>query len=195
MSFFPAGFDYRAPTVALFELVNINTTEGDFGFLLGVDGTFTDTNGKVWHGSTLISAGAIDSALNGTAPAGEISLSYFQDPTQPDVITELQAQGIAYVKDRPVTFYVQPFSDLREMHAPIYPPLLHTTRKATSLTYSLSGAQDRKITLSFESIGDTRLTRRGTEYSVSGHEILIGAPDPSLQYMPDNTFEEQPLFG
>lgn len=195
MSFWPAGFDCRAANVAVFDLVNINTTEGDFGFLLGADGVFTDVNGKIWHGSTLLAAGTIESALNGIAPSGQMTFSYFQDPDQPDVIAEFHALGADYVRGRPVTFWRQPFNDISEMYAPVFAPILSVTRRATSLTYGLTGAQDRSITLSFESIGDPRNTSRGTEYSVAGHEILIGEPNPSLEFMPTDTFEEEPLFG
>jgi len=195
MSFWPAGFDFRAPVVAMLDLVSIGTADGEFGYILGVDGVFTDVNGRRWLGSSALGVTPIDSALNGTAPEGSLTLSYFQDPDDPDVITQLRAQGADYVRGRPVRFYVQPIRDHAEFYAPALPPLLWRTRMAASLSYRLSGAQDRSITLSFESIGDERNIAQATEYSVAGHQIICGHPNPSLEWMPDNNFEEQKLFG
>lgn len=189
------NFDYRAQSVAMFQLVNINTsTDGDVGFILGADGQFTDLNGKTWYGSTLFGAGRTSLALNGRAPAGELTMSYFQDPTQPDVIDQLQALGPEYVRGRPVTFWLQVFYSFGEMQAPEIAPVLTLTRVATSLTFSHRNALQRGITLAFESVGDLRRTATHRVYGRNAHELLIGAPDPSLEFMPDAADLEQPLF-
>lgn len=195
MSFYPVGYDYQSPTAAMFYLINISTTDGDLGFFLGGDSDFTDVNGKTWYRGTLLTAGTQELALNGIAPSGELTLSYFQDPGLPDLIETLQASGVDYVKGRPVSFYAQCFNSISHMHAPVFEPLLYMTRTAASLVYRAPGQRDRSISLTYESPGDRRRNAKNLTYTVDNHEIQIGSPDPSLEFKPSETDNEQPLFG
>ena len=84
--------NWRAPIVAKLDLVNINTADGDFGFIAGLDGRFTDVNGKTWIGSSLIQASAQESALNGKAPAkGKAFLGRKPAEVLPSALAELAA--------------------------------------------------------------------------------------------------------
>lgn len=194
MSFFPAGFDPRADVVGALDLVNINTPDGDFGFLLGVDGKFTDVNGKTWWGSTLLAGGDMEMPINGTAPSGSLTLSFFQDPGQPDLIGQMMALGAAYVAGRSATFYVQPLTAVEQFHAPILAPIPLAVREMRSLTWRAVGALERSITVAFEGAFAGRNTARGYFYTTADHARLIGEPNSSLQFMPSDTFQEQPLF-
>lgn len=181
--------------IGKFDLVNINTPDGDFGFMIGNDGIFTDVNSKKWYGSQLITAGKLEYAINGKAPAGEITISFFQDPDAPDVVTQIKDLGVNYVAGRLITFYVQPLSSIEEMYAPVAAPYLVATRVMRTLRLSSSGAQNRSISLTFESAWEYRRRSRRRVYNTVDHELLIGEADPSLQFIPTELFEEEKLFG
>jgi hypothetical protein len=93
MSFFGAGFDPREDAPAVLTLVDVDTPDGNFGFMPGIDGKFTDSTGKVWWGSVLIDQPALEMPLNGAAPAGQIAMTFFQDPDMPDVVAQIAALG------------------------------------------------------------------------------------------------------
>lgn len=189
------GFDPRAEVANVLNLVDVETTEGSFGFLVGTDGKFTDVNGKVWWGSTILSASAIESALNGASPSGTLSLSYFQDPSQPDLIAQLQALGPDYVIGNTVTFYWQPLLSVAEFYAPTIEPQRLVTRTIREMTMRAAGAQDRVITLGFESWAEDRRTARRITFSQEGHEQLLGTSNPSLEFRPTDVREDEKLFG
>ncbi|WP_370281567.1 hypothetical protein [Pseudooceanicola sp.] len=193
-----ADFDawgLRDSVVGMLDLCNINTPDGDFGFLLGQDGVFTDVNGKSWYGSTLISVPKLQSAIDGIAPAGAIDLSFIQDPSSPDLVAQVRELGLDYLDGRPITFWVQPFRSMAEMQAPVLPPHLHLTRTMRSLTFTASGARDRRITLGFEPWTEDRRAARRIALNTEGHAKLTGSANPSLSFMPTETFEEEALFG
>lgn len=195
MSLFPEGFDPRGEVVFILDLVNINTVDGDFGFILGADGAFTDVNGKRWIGSTLLQGSDDELAIGGAAPSGSLSLSFFQDPSEPDVIQQMKDLGVAYVEDRPVTFHVQPLRSQAEFYAPVLAPIKVMTRTARRLAFGISGPLERSIVLSYESVFERRRQRRGLVYNTTDHAALTGAANPSLRYMPTTTYQEQKLFG
>lgn len=194
MSFFPAGFDARADAVAMLELVSIDTPDGVARYILGRDGKFTDVDGHVWWGSTLVSSPEAEMPINGTAPSGALTLAYFQDPSQPDLIEQIRALGADYITGRPITFWLQVFGDVREFWAPVAAPIRLMTRQMTSLGFAGAGPLERSITLTFESAFAGRNTGRGWVYNTTDHARLVGASNPSLQYMPHDTYQEQPLF-
>ncbi|MDJ0631052.1 MAG: hypothetical protein QNJ44_22530 [Rhodobacter sp.] len=193
MSFFPAGFDPRADVVAVFQLVNINTTDGDFGFLVGTDGRFRDVNGKDWWGSQLIGSGPLETSIGGTAPRGEISLSYFQDPEAGDLISQIKALGNDYVKDRPITFYVQPFFN-QEYQAPQIAPIQRARRFMRSITYQFDGPLGRRISVGFETELERRQRARRMVYNTVDHARLTGSANPSLELMPSDSLQDEKLF-
>lgn len=185
----------RDRLVALLDLVNINTADGDFGFISGTDGVFTDVNGKMWYGSTLISVPRLQSAIDGVAPAGSIEMSFVQDPSDDDVVGQLRDLGLDYIKDRPISFYVQPLRSMEEFYAPTLPPELHTVRTMRTMTLAASGAAERSISVGFEPWTEDRRSARRIAYNTDGHARLTGAANPSLSYMPTENFEEEKLFG
>ena len=195
MSFFPAGFDPRAGIIGFLSLVEIDTADGTYRFLLGQDGRFTDVNGNVWLGSALGSVTALESAIGGIAPSGSLSMSYFQDPTMDDVIQQIKALGVDYVKGREVRFFLQPIGDVAEFSAPRFAPVRYMTRISRQLSYKFSGAQDRRITLSFEAWSEGRRAARRIALNTEGHKALTGSDNPSLKYMPTVDFETEKLFG
>lgn len=198
MSFFPPEFDPRDDVVRVLQLVNINTPDGDFGFLLGIDGKFTDVNGKDWWGSTLVDAPELEMSINGTAPAGQLTLAWFDDPTQRDpdtsLIAEIKALGVDYIAGRALTFYVQPFTDHAQFWAPVIAPIPVAQYRMTSLAFNLQGATERSITLSWEGAYAGRNQARGLYYTPADHARLTGAPNPSLTFAPLDSRQTEKLF-
>ncbi|MGR3452874.1 hypothetical protein [Pseudooceanicola sp.] len=185
----------RDAVVGVLDLCNINTPDGDFGFLLGQDGIFTDVNGKRWYGSTLISVPKLQSAIDGIAPAGTIDLTFIQDPSMPDLVDQVKELGLEYLDGRPITFWIQPIRSMAELQAPVLAPHLHLTRTMRSLTFTASGARDRRITLGFEPWTEDRRAARRIALNTEGHAKLTGTANPSLTFMPTENFEEEALFG
>jgi hypothetical protein len=195
MSFFPSAFDPRGAVAGLLDLCAIDTADGTFRFWIGQDGIFTDSDGNQWVGSALSSVTGLQSAIDGVAPEGSISLSFFQDPTMPDLISEVKTLGLDYVKGREVRFYVQPVATVAEMYAPLTPPLLWLTRISRQISYRANGAQDRGLTLSFEAWSERRGGARRIALNTEGHAILTGSANPSLEFKPTSRFEPEKLFG
>lgn len=187
--------NWRAPVVAKLDLININTADGDFGFIAGLDGRFTDVNGKKWLGSSLITASAQESALNGKAPAGEVSMSFYQDPSMPDLVGQIRDLGVDYIRNRPITFFVQTFADTADFYAPETPPIQIYRRKMKTISFSIEGDQMRRLTLSFESSWEDRRSAKRRIYNTLDHSDFVGAPNPSLEFIPTNNFQEEKLFG
>ncbi|MBT9387016.1 hypothetical protein KM176_24460 [Pseudooceanicola sp. CBS1P-1] len=195
MSFFPAGFDPRAPAARVLRLANLSTPDGDFGFIVGTEGRFTDVTGKAWVGSTLITAGDTEMSLNGTAPSGSVTLSFLQDPDAPDLVAQVRALGPDYVAGRAITFWIQPFTTLEEMYVPVFAPCLYATRVMRKISLTASGAQDRAISLSFEGPFEFRKGARRRIYNTTDHGQLLGAANPSLTYIPTDNRRDEKIWG
>lgn len=189
------GFDLRDDVVGVLDLCNINTPDGDFGFILGTDGIFIDINGKKWVGSTVLTVSRLQSAIDGVAPSGSVGMSFFQDPDQEDLISEIKALGVDYVDGRPITFYYQPISSHAEFYAPTIAPVQWLQRTMRTLSFKATGALDRSISLGFESWSEDRKASRRIMLNTDGHKLLTGVANPSLEYMPTVDFEEEKLFG
>ena len=138
-------FDLRDDVIGILDLVNLDTPDGEFGFLLGVDGVFTDVNGKVWVGSTALGSDRLQSAINGVAPEGRIAFSFFQDPQQLDLVEQVKALGIEYLSGRAISFWYQPISSVAELSAPVLPPRKWLTRTIRTLSVRANGARDRTL--------------------------------------------------
>ena len=195
MSFFPVGFDPRAEVVAYLDLVEIDTDDGPFGFLLGIDGKFTSTDARVWWGCSIAAGSDLEMAIGGAAPSGNLRLSFFQDPDAPDLVAQVHALGLDYVKNRPVRFYMQPLLSLAEFYAPSLAPLLVAQRTSASLSATISGPLQRSLSLGFEGPFLGRNSARGLKYTTEDHAILAGAANPSLAFMPSDMAVEEKLFG
>ena len=195
MSFFPEGFDPRSEAIGLLDLVSIDTPDGLFRFLLGVDGRFRDVDGHVWTGCQLIGASDLRASIQGEAPSGTLTLSFIQDPADGDLVGEIRALGTDYVRGRAVTFLLQPLDSFEELQAPVFAPVPWLTRRAQHIEFDLTGALERRITLAIEGPFTGRNTAPGLQYTVADHARLIGAPNSSLRLMPTDTYQEQKLFG
>lgn len=195
MSLLPEGFDPRAPIIGLLDLVSIEAPSGLYRFMVGQEGIFRDLAGNPWYGSQLISASALEWSRDGKAPGGSLTLNYFQDPTAPDLIDQLQASGDADIKGAPVRFYVQPLASHADLYAPRWAPVLVATKTAGTLRYEFQGDVQRSISLTLEGPAALRRTARGLNYTVADHARLIGAANPSLEYMPQIARPEEKLFG
>lgn len=192
---FPAEYDFESDNVGLIELVELDTTEGICRFILNEDGFFTDMSGNVWMGSKLISASEIEYSINGSAPAVELSFSFIQDPDADDLVAAVRALGVDCVRGRDAKIYIQYMGAIKEFYAPIYAPQLLTTRKMLNLGYAFDGPQMRSLSLTIEGPFNLRSKPIGLRYNTADHSRRVGYENPSLEFMPNNTFDEQPLFG
>lgn len=195
MSFWPSGFDPRGEVRGFLRLASIDAPSGLARFMIGQDGRFTDTSTNVWYGSQLIEAGGVTLSRDGTAPAVNISLSYFQDPDAPDLIEALHESGDTAISGAVVRFYLQPINDVAEFYAPVYAPILRATRVAAGMTFNMEGDVARSITLSLEGAFRARASRRGWFYTVDDHARLVGAANPSLGLMPTDSQVLYRLYG
>lgn len=195
MSVLPEGFDPRAQIVGIMDLVSIEAPSGLARFMVGQEGVFRDRDGNAWYGSQLISASALAWSRDGKAPAGGLTLSYFQDPTAPDLIERLREGGDLEIRGAPVRFYIQPVNDRAELYAPRFAPILIATRAAGPVTVEIINDLQRSLSLAIEGPVALRRTARGLNYTVSDHARLIGSPNPSLEYMPQIARPEEKLFG
>ncbi len=191
----PEEFDFRAETVGFIDLVELDTAIGVARFWVGEDGIFTDTNGDVWYGSKLISVSEVEYSIAGTAPSLELSFSFIQDPDQDDLVTAAREMGVAGIKGRPANFYIQYLSRVGELYAPIFAPQRTTSRRMSNLTYSFDGPQSRTLSLTVEGPFSLRSKPIGARYNTADHSRRLGYENPSLEFMPFQTFDEQPLFG
>lgn len=180
---------------AVLPLAEIDTADGTFRFLMGTDGVFVDSQGREWQGSLLIDAPAVTMATNGTAPAGRIGISYFQDPDDPDqVIDQLKELGLGYIEGYRIRFYDQALFSPEEMMAPTAPPTLIATRTMRSLSYSYQGVADRAISVSYESIFEDRKTAKRRPLNRAGHSEWLGYENPSLEFMPTAIRKDEVMF-
>jgi hypothetical protein len=195
MSFFPSTYDQTENVIAALDLCAIETADGTARFIIGTDGVFTDSNSNVWYGSQLIAVNNLELAMDGNAPAGSVTLSYFQDPNATDLVDQVKSLGLDYVAGRNITFYVQPIRSQAEFYAPTIAPIQWMQRIMRTMTFSANGAQNRSISVSFESWSEDRKSARRIILNTEGHARLIGSANPSLEYMPTSDFEEEKLFG
>ena len=195
MSFWPEEFDPSADAVGFLTLCIVETSDGEFGFMPGIDGLFTDINGVTYWGSSLMSVPSLTYGIQGTAPAGSIAMTFFRDPNAPDVIGQLRGQGVSYVYGRQIRFYAQPINSHTEFSAPTMAPRLFAVREMRRLSFEATGAVQRRITLEFEGPYAGRNEASNLVWSTTDHAALCGAVNPSLQFMPNSNFEEEKLWG
>lgn len=195
MAFFPEEFDPASDVIGLLDLVSMDTEDGIFRFLLGIDGMFRDINGNVWTGCQLFESSDLRASIQGEAPQGILSMTFIPDPSDGDLVAQIRALGTDYVKGREVIFWVQPFNSPEELQAPVLPPLRWLTRRATHVEFDLSGALERRIALNIEGPFTGRNTAPGLQYTVADHGRMTGSANSSLRFMPTDTFQEQKLFG
>jgi len=197
MSYFDDGFDARAEVVGALELVEIDSADGQtWRFMVGQSGVFTDTEGRAWWGAQLLQMDDIEMSINGTAPAGSLTLSYFQDPhpEAPDLVDEVRALGLAYIEGQEMRVFTQPLAQVEDLFAPVSAPRRFVTRRIKSLTTSKDGPFQRSISVQVGGPFEGRGTAPGLQYTRPDHERLIGEADPSLALMPTRVRPAEKLF-
>lgn len=195
MTFWPNGYDPRSEVVGYIALASIDAPSGLARFMIGQDGRFVDINGTVWVGSQLIQSSAVTLSRGAIAPEGEITLSYYQDPDAPDLIDQIKESGDSEIRGSLVRYYLQPLTDISEFYAPKFPPVLRATRRAAGLTFTAEGDTVRSISLRIESPFAARIASRGLFYTSSDHATLIGAPNPSLNHIPQIDQQLEKMYG
>lgn len=190
-------FDLEAEIVGKLDLLEIETAETPLRFLVGDDGWFKDVNGTVWTGSKLISISAVEQSVGGTAPDVTATFSYVQDPDAEDLFALIRDHGgAAAVKGRKARLWFQHIGQHGEFFAPVAAPVLIFERTCQNLTFSFDGPQQRTVALSIEGPFNLRSRPPGGTYSTQDHSRRLGVTlNPSLEFMPGTTMDEQPLFG
>lgn len=182
--------------VGVIELLEMDTTEGTLRFLLHDDGRFQDINGNWWLGSKLMSVSEVDMSINGTAPAFEATFSFIQDPDEPDLIQNIENMGgVSVIKNRTARFYEQLIGRTDEFFKPVSEPELITQRKMLNLTTKFDGPQIRTLGVTMEGPFALRSKPTVGTYNTDDHSRLVGSSNPSLEFMPKNSIDEQPFFG
>jgi hypothetical protein len=192
-----SDFDLEAEIVGKLDLLEIETSGGTLRFLAGDDGWFKDVNGNIWTGSKLMSISSIDHSVGGTAPDVTATFSYVQDPDAEDMFALIREHGGAdAVKGRKARLWYQHIGQHGEFYAPVAAPVLIFERVCQNLTFSFDGPQQRTVALSIEGPFNLRSRPVGGTYSTHDHARRLGvAANPSLEFMPGTTMDEQPLFG
>ena len=191
----PATWDLEAEIVGYVTLVHLDTTEGVLRFLLGEDGTFTDASGNEWLGSKLLSIGAVELSIGDRVPTTEFSFTYTVDTDGEDLVSIARGFGLAAIRDRYATFYLQPLAQYEEFFAPTFSLVQIARRRMMQLRYDISGPKDRRVSVILD--GPMNLASKPTNgrYTTPDATRRKGSEDLSHEFMPTNPFDEQSLFG
>jgi len=181
--------------VGSLRLIEIDSTVGFLRLVEGNDGAFTDVNGVVWHGLKLISTGDVATSVGGSAPAIELSLSYENNLALDEIVGAVRSLGVAAIRGRTCKLYFQYIGKYEDRFAPVDEPQLFTTREMLNLTYDFQGAQQRRLTLLTDGPFALRSRPVNGLYTDADQRRRTGTDDPSLEFMPNNSNDEQALFG
>jgi hypothetical protein len=192
MNFFPAGFDPRQDVVGALQLANVNTVDGDFGFIVGSDGKFVDINGKTWIGSRLISQPDMAIGINGLSVGGALEMAFFDEGAS--LIEDIKVLGADYVDGRFLTFYVQPLLSHNDLFDPQLAPIMRGRFVMRSITITTEGAMMYRMALGFENVNEGRNGAPMFQHTESDHSALIGSANPSLRFAPSGDRRPEPLF-
>lgn len=175
-------------------LMEMDTSEGFIRLYPGENAIFRDANGVDWIGCSLLRMGEVKVSSNGAAPTWEASLSYVYDPDREDLLQAIRDFGVAAIDGRPCRLYFQYFGKLEEMFAPIWQPIKFRTVTMRRLIYTHNGPQERSVTLLCEGPFPLRSRPLNGRYT-DADQRRRASGDPSLEFMPTNGFDDQPLFG
>ncbi len=179
------AIDLRAPVLRYLELVEIEALSGTYRFIVCATADWTDANGNRWVGHEGIRLSALGEPINGVAPAGSLTLEYFQDPEKPDLFAELQASGDANIDGRALRLYSYFWEREQELYAPTRAPTLEYTFVMRSLTFTVGVGFERALTVHFESVNEWRAVSRAIAMDTAGHALLLdGQANPSLKFAP-----------
>jgi hypothetical protein len=191
----PSDWDLQADVVGCFVLAHLDTSEGALRFILNDEGWFQDANGDRWLGSKLIQMSEIEFSIGGTAPGMEIGFSYTVDPDAEDLVAIVRQFGVDAIRERDATFYLQYLARHEEFYAPVFDPIVIATRKMMQLRYDFSGPQTRTVSVVIEGPMNLRSKPVNGRYTDADQRRRTGVDDPSFEFMPNNSFDEQSLFG
>ncbi|QPM89387.1 hypothetical protein [Pseudooceanicola algae] len=191
---FPAWYDLTSDVVYGLRLVTLDTPDGLVRFMMNADATFIDIDGNAWTGCSLFAGGDDEYSVGGTAPSGQMSLTFFQDPGAADLVANVKAFGADYLAGRALVEWLQPIGCAEELTAPIVAPVKVMTRIMRKLSYSLNEDQTRSIILTYESRFEGRRSSRRRVWNEADHGALIGAANPSLRFVPQSFDNRQKLF-
>lgn len=190
------NFDPRDPIIAKLQLVEFDATDGVHRFIVGVNHVMYTTGGAIlWRGSAALKVSSMQESIQGIAPSGSITMSFFQDPHGGSLIQTLKNHGENYILNRDVRFYWLPIRNDGEWASTNLAPILFATRKVRTVTFSGDGARKRSITVAFESVSDNRQVSSAVKLNATGHARLTGSANPSLEFMPTNNEPTESLFG
>jgi len=180
-----SDIDLRAPVVRFLELIEIDAASGTYRFIAGTSGNWRDADGNVWIGSEAIRLSALDEPLNGVAPAGSLTLEYFQNPDKPDLFTQLQEGADADINGRTLRIYSFFWETEQELRSPTVSPWLEYTFIMRSLVFSAGVGFERSLSVHFESVNEWRATSKAVAMDTEGHAFILGGTsNPSLKFAP-----------
>lgn len=191
----PPAWDLDADIVGCLVLAKLDTAHGILRFILNEEGWFDDAEGNRWLGSKLFSISEVEFSIGGTAPLLDLSFSYTVDPDVDDLVSAVREYGVDAVRNRPATLYLQPLITMQDIYAATVPPVTIMTGKMMSLRYGFEGAQNRSVSVLIEGAMNLRARPPNGRYTDTDQRRRTGVDDPSFEYMPNNAFDEQPLFG
>lgn len=174
-------------------MIELDTAEGFLRLYLGENGVFRSADDREWIGCTMLRMGDVKVSSNATAPTWEAQLSYVHDPEREDILAVIREFGVAAIDGRPCRLYFQYFGQLEEMFAPIWQPILFRTVKMRRLIYNYAGAE-RSVALVCEGPFPLRSKPLNGRYT-DADQRRRHAGDPSLEFMPFQGWDDQPLFG
>lgn len=191
----PAEWELDADIVGCLVLAKLTTTGGDLRFILNDEGKFIDANGDTWLGSKVIRMSEVEFSIGGTAPMFELGLTYTVDPDAEDLVAAVREYGVAAIRNQDVIIYLQPLMRMEEAYSPVEELVVIATRKMMNLRYSFEGAQTRTVSVMIEGPMNLRARPVNGRYTDTDQRRRTGTDDPSFEFMPNNGFDEQSLFG
>ncbi len=183
-----SDLDLRAPVVRFIELVGIEAATDIYRFMIGVSDRWRDADGREWVGSEGITLSALSEPINGRAPAGSLTISYFQNPEGPDLFREIKESGDADVEGRALRIYSFFWETEQELRSPTRPPQLEYTFTMRSIVFSAGIGFERSLSVHFEGVNEWRANAGAVALNTEGHaHVLDGEANPSLKFAPNRT--------
>lgn len=190
----PETIDLKSESLFSILLCELDVDDGPLRFILGEEGRFIDVHGNEWLGTHLISIEDIDFSINGTAPGVNITLAYEVSDESRSLIADVRAYGVEAVRNRDIRFFWQHLERHEEYSLPVTEPVLLTTRRMMNISYSFEGPKQRAISVSTEGPFSLRASSPNGRWTDAEFRRRFNG-DPSLEFMPVDSFDEQALFG
>lgn len=196
----PAQWDTDAEIVGYITLISLDTTQGPVRVFLSEDDGFFDTlDGLRWYGGRAFEMGDIEAPINGTAPTVTLSFTYYLDPLNPpdqDLIEIVrQNGGVDAIRERWATFYIQPMIAYEDSFRPALGYFFFTRLQMMQIAFDISGPRRRTVSVVLETSNSMRARPPYGTYNTADASRRVGFHDPSFEFAPDDSFDEEPLFG